>query len=244
MPTIITWLDDAGATESARFDVLMNESHEATSVVTEHPVEEGQSVVDHVRPEPDRLSLTGYVSAKPLFRNPGAEDFMAFEQIELDLPEKDSPFARGQLTRGITSAIENAIDPLPTKATVIAYTDLPPRPREMYERLRDARDNVRIVRIETPIREYENMVIERLAAPRSADDGTGATFQIDLKNIRRVTSRTVQAPVPAEPRGQLTQSQGSKSAEAAKNDEEKEEKLQSIMARAFDGAGNALQGIF
>ena len=243
MPTLLIWEDDSGQTQAVRFDVVFSENLDSTSEITDHPVEEGQAVTDHVRPAPERFSIVGFVSNHPLRRNPGVEDIVNFEPVELDYPEKPSAFASGNLTLGVTGAIEKLINPLPSKAHVWNVTDFKNRMREMYEQLFDAWENARIIRIETTLREYENMVIERLAASRTADDGSGATFPMDLRNIKRVKSKTVQAPVPAEPRGQLVQSKGSQAAQAAKNDEKKAEKAKSLAARLFDGGSDLLSNV-
>lgn len=46
-------------------DASLSESHAATVDVTEHPVETGAKVVDHLIPAPDDLSIEGVVSNTP-----------------------------------------------------------------------------------------------------------------------------------------------------------------------------------
>lgn len=45
-----------------QFDCVPNETHTDEVTVTEHPVEEGYNVTDHIRPQPPSLELTGIVS--------------------------------------------------------------------------------------------------------------------------------------------------------------------------------------
>ena len=47
-------------------DCTVTETHSATATVTEHPVESGANITDHIRPEPLQLSITGIVSDTPL----------------------------------------------------------------------------------------------------------------------------------------------------------------------------------
>jgi len=47
-------------------DCTVTETHTATSTVTEHPVESGSNITDHIRPEPVQLSITGIVSDTPI----------------------------------------------------------------------------------------------------------------------------------------------------------------------------------
>ncbi len=47
-------------------DCTVTETHTATATVTEHPVESGANITDHIRPEPVQLSITGIVSDTPI----------------------------------------------------------------------------------------------------------------------------------------------------------------------------------
>ena len=47
-------------------DCTVTETHSASATVTEHPVESGANITDHIRPEPLQLSITGIVSDTPL----------------------------------------------------------------------------------------------------------------------------------------------------------------------------------
>lgn len=203
--TVLIWTDDAGGTVSVRFDTVNTETHDSTSVITEHPVEKGSNVSDHIRPELDRLSVEGYVSNKPLATNPDVDQFAGYSPITL---------------------------PDGTTATVLAPRETRDRVRDTFELLQDAQKNSRIVRVETKIREYEDMGIERVSTPRTVEDGSGATFQVDLKHMKFVSAETVDAPEPAEVRGQAKKAVGSKHAEEDPEDVAKKKK--SILANGLD----------
>lgn len=47
-------------------DCTVTETHTATSTVTEHPVESGANITDHIRTDPVQLSITGIVSDTPI----------------------------------------------------------------------------------------------------------------------------------------------------------------------------------
>ena len=47
-------------------DVAISEKHSLAADVTEHPVEEGASITDHVRPQPRTVELEGLVTNHPL----------------------------------------------------------------------------------------------------------------------------------------------------------------------------------
>lgn len=47
---------------SVEFDVVQEETPERSAEVTEHPVEKGTDVADHVRPKPFQMNITGVVA--------------------------------------------------------------------------------------------------------------------------------------------------------------------------------------
>ncbi len=51
-------------------DASLEETHTSASEVTEHPVEEGTNISDHIRPLPDTLEINGIVTNHPLFLLP------------------------------------------------------------------------------------------------------------------------------------------------------------------------------
>ena len=57
-------VDDAS--QFIEFEATVSASHEGTSTITRHPVEEGANVTDHIRDEPETLELDVVVSNFPL----------------------------------------------------------------------------------------------------------------------------------------------------------------------------------
>lgn len=47
-------------------DASLTESHDAEVDVTEHPVERGVDVADHIRPKPETVTIEGLVSNRPI----------------------------------------------------------------------------------------------------------------------------------------------------------------------------------
>jgi hypothetical protein len=233
--TVLTWEDDAGATVVCEFDVVEIESHEALNEITEYPVEEGSDVADHVRPVAPRLTIEGYVSNKPMWSNPGVDSLASFRQVVLHYPP-----APDRLNLSIGQAITGAIGSLtgaatlPKTAQALAFDGFVNRVREIADKLEDARAKARRIRVVTTLREYENMIMEREAEPRAVEDGSGVTFQVDLKQIRTVTSEVVAAPIPAEARGALSVATGSKAGQEATDQDKKREKLRSLLKQGSD----------
>lgn len=55
-----------GLFDSLSFDATVQEQHTRDAETTEHPVEDGASITDHVRIKPDRLQMEAYLSNSPL----------------------------------------------------------------------------------------------------------------------------------------------------------------------------------
>jgi hypothetical protein len=121
------------------------------------------------------------------------------------------------------------------RAWVLTIPDFESRFVGTYEALRDIWENSRVVGIVTSMDNHVSCAMERAAAVRRREDGNGATFTIELKEVRFVTSETVTAPLPAEALAQPHKSTGSKASEVSKNIEGKNEKLlQSFAAKGLD----------
>ncbi len=52
------------------FDASIEETHSSASEVTEHPVEEGPNISDHIRRLPDTIEINGLVTNHPLYLLP------------------------------------------------------------------------------------------------------------------------------------------------------------------------------
>lgn len=268
MSTVILWDNAAGKVESIVFDVVDQEGHEAMVDVTEFPVEEGSAISDHARPANPRIQIQGFVSLKPMWSNPGVRDLARFGRVDLlGVLEAESSGTRAVPVtypedppvsislNGLTKAIQRAIRPRPRSyqgreprrfterarsVQALAFDTFTNRCRLIAEKLEEIRLGSHRVSVHTMLRDYESMVIEREAEPRTPADGGGVVFQIDLRQIRTVNSETVDAPRPAELRGAARASKGSKAGEKDPNGEAKKEKAQSILKGMKNGAAGAL----
>lgn len=246
MPTLYWQDDETGETESVTLDATQTETHEDALTITDHPVEVGANIVDHAREEPTRLTVEGFVSGMPTLADDDANfesvpltvETMAdpgTKTIQLDVPGAPiQPSVSGLLQAGI-GAISNAItggpnhkatvrgDPRRTtvarRAQMLRQSSPRNRVRDVYDLLLKAQSRRLFVTVQTTMREHFDMLIERIAVPRTTEDGTGSKFQVDLRRVRVAASETVQSPKPAEARGTLTKNKGSQAAKNAKNPE-------------------------
>lgn len=256
MTTLYWTNEDTGEVEFVKFDAVTSYDPDDSGTITDHPVERGANIVDHVRDNPERLTIEGLVTNSPHHANLTEEDDHDTATVsltvrtrkpfiegteKLDVPSPGVELSPSGLLQAGVGAITDLITGGPnhtasvlrpgnatTKrvgAQVLQSESRRNRARIAYERLLAARQGRFLVTVETPLRDYFDMLIERVGAPRSAEDGTAHRFVVDLRRLRIAETDTVQSPEPAEARGAGPKSLGS---QAAKTDPNGDAKLESI----------------
>lgn len=66
MSLILLFEDTTAKIDALELDAMLVSEHVVENEITQHPVEVGADVTDHVRPKPDRLTIEGIVSATPV----------------------------------------------------------------------------------------------------------------------------------------------------------------------------------
>jgi len=252
--------NDTGQTETLEFDAVFTLSPEDPVTITEHPVEVGANITDHARDEPERLTIEAKVSCIP---HPKDAD-VRLSTLELTIKTRTTPGTKtipldvakppitpslDGLARAAIGAVSDSILGAP-RATVIAesqersitgsaqawqQTSPRNRVRDVYERLLGWKTKHLLITVQTTMREYFDMLIERVAAPQTVDDGKAVTFQLDLKRIRVAESETVQSPQPAEARGALGKNKGAQNPKGDKNGDGKAQVYESALSQMTPG---------
>jgi hypothetical protein len=187
----------------------VSETHEQSNTITDHPVEQDSDISDHVKADPNRITLECFVTNHPIhpatidqFKADGGE----FKTLDIDIPQYRVPLIDTSgpiptigsptrvVTQGITdigSAIGGALFGKP-KITTLQFPDGDlNRPQKAFALLSDLRDDATLVNVVTLLRMYENMVIEHFNTDRSVDTGSGVTFSITFRLIKIVSTQTV-----------------------------------------------------
>ncbi len=178
-----------GGAASLFFDVVPSETQVKSNSITEHPVETGADISDHVRPNLDSVTLEGFVSNTPLFSADGHLD-----QVNLDIPAVPQPVSLNSAINAIASAFSGLKQVV---ANVMTFASAPDYVAQTISTLDQLRTSAELLTIVCPSRIYNNMLIESFEVHRDPSSGTGATFNVELKEIRTVTSSITQAPEPA-----------------------------------------------
>lgn len=189
-------------------DSCREETHTLTNTITDHPVEQGFNISDHVRPEPDMLTLTCFVSNTPLNRE--------------------------QQTRSVQ---EGSVQFETTSSEGRQIGAVGGRGEKAFERLKKLRDEGTLVSIYTPLRNYgvtqtEGMVIQSLTIPRTRENFDGLEFSVTFKQVRIVRNRQTKVPVSSDKRVPPRQKQGAK---VPKEEEIKSNAIQVLEAGSESG---------
>jgi hypothetical protein len=170
-------------------EVATAETHTSSAEVSQHPVERGADISDHVRPGQDRLTIEAFVSNTPI-RTPATNAGGATGEVrQLDL---------GQVTRldiaqgaRFPQTAESGERSEQLQASVLQFDQPFDRVRDVYEEIRSIIATKRVVKLETSLRDYEDMILTNLSVPRTVEDGDGISFTFDATHISVVQSGTV-----------------------------------------------------
>ncbi len=212
----LTWLLEDGQVQSILFDATERDSHQSTATITEHPIEEGANISDHIRKDLDRVSLRVVVSNTPIVAPVDHADGVTGRQGSVQLTGPNGE----ELAR----------------AQVLVFDGPLSRVRSVYEEILGLMEAGTTVGLITSLREYEDMGIERLSPIREAKTGDALVATLDLKQVRRVSSEIVAAPEPREVRGNEDEERG------RENTEDEGETGQSVAASAADALASFFGG--
>lgn len=210
-----------------QFDCVTRETHEGTSVLTEHAVEDGSPLSDHKRADPRRISIEAIVTNTPLSFPP---------------PWGDTSSTIGARVRKVADV----------EANVLVFDAEFDRIQEVFEALDRLRVEAVPLTVATRLRTYEDVQIVNIQNPRESSDGDSLRFVVDIQEVRIAETRTVAAPEAREPRGRSRRNRGGQEAEDVQNrrestlsqlrDEYNERRANG--ESAFDAAMNAAGSVF
>lgn len=153
--------------DALTIDVTLSEVHTMNSDITEHPMEEGADVTDHVRPKPVELRMEGLITETPI------DDSLLAAAI------------RAAPVLGIAAGAVTAVSSL-LKGTSLSKT--------AFDKLRGFRDNVTLLSIFTPYRSYSKMVLETLVINRDHDEAL--KFTATFRELTFVSSGITSITLP------------------------------------------------
>lgn len=219
---------------SIYFDIVESETHTNASELTAHPVEKGVDISDHVKHDPIEYSMVGWITNAPIEpqTNYGG-DLLATTLALIPKPPPTNPIT--VFFTDLSQAIHDAI--FGPKPPLVITSLIFPGP---FDKINDT--HVALTALErsggtmtvvTSTVKYKNMVLQKVVYEKTAA-GEG-TFNLDFKQARIVTTSTVTAPAPAEPRGVPSTAKGSQATKPTDPGSSK-----SLATKVLDGALGAL----
>ena len=235
LPTVIVWGDtvspkaprdvagrDHSFTLSGWGNVVLSEEHDRSAMVTEHTVEQGSNIIDHIRPNPKTLKLEVFISNTPAVWNPDAD----FLPMTLDIPRAGQVNADGTpsfFAGGTGALIDKGLQALglaagqPPQRTyhVLQFNGETDYAQIALDKFTELQTTGTLLQVFTPKAAYDNMVLSSIMMHRSAGTGTSATFTLEFREIHIVESLTVDAPLPTVVTATPNNNQGKKDTKTA-----------------------------
>jgi len=175
--------DPSGGTNPSEylwFDAVLSEEHSISTLVMSHPTEEGFPITDHVREQPDSISINGFVSNSHFGAIPQPTGGSRITDEEINVNPTNNPN-------------------LPDTLTVKSVSSGSGFSQRSFDRVKVVFDTLKImsvagwlVDILTEQRSYKNMIVDNVTW--SPDSGGGGTFAIEASHVRVVSTevRTVE----------------------------------------------------
>ena len=179
-----------------KLDLLLDESHSLESEVTQHPVEDGSQINDHIHIKPRRGSLTGFVTNAPMVvgYNGGLPKRLAAKLSQMQKQGGINGFLEDVGSNVATTprtALSAAGLYSPTRITPDdLYSEVSVRPNRVqstwdaFKALQLAREPVVIV---TGLEKYRDVVITKVETTRDKETGDAGRFKVEFQEIQIVT---------------------------------------------------------
>jgi hypothetical protein len=166
---------------SIQFDLLLSEEHSLEAEVSNHPIENGANVSDHVRNLPRKGSLSGLVTNFPM---------TLAGSLPTDFMEKVAAIGPQSIVESFTSQYGYR----PNKGPTAADFEALPRPENramdtwgLFKQLMAAKLPVIII---TGLEKYEDVIVTKVSTLRDTDTGDALKFSVEFQAIEFVTLTT------------------------------------------------------
>lgn len=249
--SLFSWKDAQGNDQTLDVDIVMSAEDTRSAKLTDHVVEDGSVITDHIVIQPEKLQLVLLVSQTPVKEEEG------FQTRAFNLEVRKSLFVPGGfllLTQGVragVSAAAGAVSGAAGLATQSRKHSAITSSAGDVDRVASVHDQlIRILQDALPVtvsfkgRLYPDYVLEEVQLSHAPGKFGSATFSVSARAFRTVTGNLVTLPDPADFRAKASSQQGKKNAKEKPGTPD-EGKMESIFVKITDGAApyvNALTG--
>jgi hypothetical protein len=208
---LFTWLDEAGIEHTLDVDVLTSANDERTAMLSDHSVETGSVITDHVVILPESISLELVVTQTPIVEVDG------FARQSLPLDVRPSQFKPGGFL-AISSGVRNALTGLfsgPATPPVAARTlqsivGNSQRIAYVHDTLCEILRKALLVTVSYKGHIHKDYLLTRVSLTSNPGEFGLGRFGVDARAFRTVTGVDVQLPDPADFRATPQKKAGNK----------------------------------
>lgn len=177
---------------SVVFDLILSEEHSLEAEVTQHPVENGATISDHIRNLPRKGSLTGFVTNHPLNRT---------YSLPSTFLEKLAPSSSAvqQYTQGILGNYGLRKPTGPTAADFEALERPANRAADTWSLFKTLMAAKQPVTISTGLEKYRDVVVTKVSTRRTSSTGDALEFDVEFQEIQIVTLTEVAITTTTKP---------------------------------------------
>lgn len=261
--SLFSWVDSSGTTNVLDVDVVMNVSDKRTAKLTDHVVEDGSVITDHVIIEPESIILELIVTQTPisgpdvalapLSVNTGVtQSALVPKTYPLVIPPNS--FVPGGfllLSQGLRSVVSDLLGgvapasqmqgsdflpSIPSKGTIQTLQSATPQDRVVaaHDQLIAILDNALPVTISFKGKLYLDYLLTEVELHHQAGKFGAGSFRVSARAFRTVTGTNVNLPDPADFRAKPSVQKGNKPAKTGDPDPNKGP-AKTIAAHALDG---------
>lgn len=180
-------------------DATVQQTHTIASEATDHPVELGVNLTDHIRALPDEVNIRGIITDTPMLLPPDFVEGSKQVEVKIKAPVRTIGSIPGGRALGPITALTSGI-PLPSifqskDGVAIGFDPVFNRTLACFNALRKIRDESLLVQLVTRLHTYPSMALVSCQVMQEAKSGTSLLLSIDLKQIR--VGRTESVEIPA-----------------------------------------------
>lgn len=229
-PAYLLWQYD-NRDFSMRFDAVLSETHTHNANITEHPVEKGASIVDHIRVQPSEISLDVLISNHPI--TPEHTDLFlpargSVDALKLKVPKKTSEEypSPGAIFRAIGGLFSSEKET--PQVNALQFKEEFDAAGNAYADLKTLQEAGILVTVVSPVWFFENMLISSISVPRDPTTADCLKVNLTLKQIFVVNVATTSEPLPVKPKNKNSKDLGKKPGTDQKSAEDSK-KTSSVM---------------
>lgn len=194
--TIIAYTLPDGSRQIIQMDAIVSVNISDSVTITEHPIEDGSKINDHVIPNGPSITMECWISNTPV-RPPTEQNdgvFGSFQSLTIGTFSRQPKRGINPTRDGNTlTASETVSSVVEVKATVLSYGAIMDRVKQVYDLLKSKMDEGQAFTISTKMRDFSNMLIQSIEAPIGKAGTNAIKLSIAFKEVNIVSTLEVAA---------------------------------------------------